>query len=133
MTRSRSKRGRKYKSKTEGRVANKLRNLRQEFDYESMEIPYVVHKTYTPDFVIKPDGPIIEVKGVLHQSDRSKMRHVKEQHPDLDIRLVFMHEPGKPPTAHKKCPGTKMTHAEWAEKNGYLWYDEQDLKSKDLK
>jgi hypothetical protein len=130
---SRAKRGRVYKSKTEGRVAKKLRNLRQDFKYESLELPYVVNKTYTPDFVILPDGPIIEVKGVLLKADRSKMKHVREQYPDLDIRFIFMHEPGRQSTAHKKCPGIKMTHAEWAEANGFLWYDEQDFKSKDLK
>ena len=119
-------RGRKYKSRTEARVAKKLQNMRLDFEYETEVLPYILEKTYTPDFVSDSTGIILEVKGVLDQKARTKMRAVKAQHPDKDIRFIF-------PKPHNRCPGIKMTHAEWAEANGFPWYDELEFKGKDLK
>jgi hypothetical protein len=41
---------------------------------------------------------------------------VKNQHPEIDIRFVFM-------DANKRIPGSKQTHGQWAEKNGFKWAD----------
>lgn len=120
-----AKKGRKYKSKLETRVAKRLQNMKLDFVYEPEKLPYVLHKTYTPDFVSPSSRVMLEVKGVLDAQTRSKMRAVKSQHPEADIRFVF----AKP---HNKCPGIKLTHAEWAEANGFLWYDEHEFKSRDI-
>lgn len=113
-----------YRSKFEARVADRLSKIKVAADYEVTKINYILCKTYTPDFTTD-DGIYLEVKGVLDQQSRSKMSSVKEQHPDLDIRFVFM-------DPHKRCPGLKTTHAEWADKNGFLWYTLEDLTRKDL-
>lgn len=48
-------------------------------------------RKYTPDFVIpRAQGKlIVEAKGRLTSTDRSKMRDVKREHPELDIRFMF--------------------------------------------
>lgn len=100
------------------------------FWYEPCVIPYVIQKTYKPDFVIykgklkKPKKPLtfdelkgmvlIEAKGYFTSADRTKMKLVKEQHPDLDIRMLFMAD-------NKLTKKSKTTYSQWAEKNGFVW------------
>lgn len=121
-----AKRGRKYKSKLESRVAARLQGMKLPYEYETAYLPYVMEKTYNPDFYDESSGIYLEVKGVLDQQARSKMKHVREQHPEKDIRIIFA-------KAHNKCPGIKMTHAEWADKNGFPWMEAESFKSKDVK
>ena len=90
----------------------KIRGIR--FQYESKQIPYVLNRKYNPDFEIIDHGFFIETKGLLDRDSKAKMLAVKQQHPDIDIRFVFMYP-------HKKIPGTKQTHAQWAERNGFRW------------
>jgi hypothetical protein len=94
-----------------------LANLRSrgiKFKYESTAVPYVLNRNYFPDFEIVDHGFFIETKGLLDRDSKAKMLAVKKQHPELDIRFVFM-------SANKKVPGTKQTHAAWAERNGFRW------------
>lgn len=76
-------------------------------------IPESNHK-YRPDFPLD-NGIIIETKGLFTTEDRKKMKLVKEQHPHLDIRLVFSNAMAR---IAKK---SKTTYAKWAEDNGFLW------------
>lgn len=125
MAKYNAKKGRKYKSGPESLTAQRLGNMKIKFEYEPDEIPYVLEKDYKPDFKLD-NGVYLEVKGQLYRADRTKMLAVKKQHPNLDIRFVFQ----KP---HQKCAeGVKATNAEWAEKNGFPWYDVKEFKSKDL-
>lgn len=113
-----------FASRFESQVALKLSNLGIDFEYETLELPYT--KTYKPDFILN-NGIILEVKGVLDQQDRDKMARVRKAHPEANIWFVFM-------APHRKCPGLKkMTHAEWADKNGYRWISFEDLTLKVLK
>ena len=67
------------------------------YEYESTRIPYTEpekKRTYTPDFVL-PNGIIIEAKGRWDVADRRKHKLIKEQHPELDIRLVFSNPKAK--------------------------------------
>jgi hypothetical protein len=43
---------------------------------------------YIPDFVLE-NGIRLECKGRLTSQDRAKLMAVKEQHPELDLRMVF--------------------------------------------
>lgn len=83
------------------------------FTYETLQLPYILENTYNPDFILA-NGIIVEAKGLLDYDDRRKHLAVKRQHPELDIRFCFMQ-------ANKKMPGLKSTHAQWANKNGFLW------------
>jgi len=46
-----------------------------------------------------------------------------------NVELVFLFQkPFSPmPGARVRRDGTKRTHAEWAEKNNFLWYSEDTL------
>ena len=95
--------------------------------YEKDTLKYVVpasnHK-YIIDFTL-PNRIFIECKGYLRDYDeRHKYQLIKEQHPEADIRFVFAN-PSKPITR------TKMTHASWATKFGFLWcsvYDKDTIR-----
>lgn len=88
------------------------------FDYETLKLPYTLNLTYKPDFSrTKKDGSlmILEYKGFFDSSDRQKMKAVKEQHPELDIRLVFMAD-------NKIYPRSKTRYSDWATENGFPFY-----------
>jgi len=106
----------KLKSGFERTVVASLQSRGVNFEYESVELPYVLHGTYHPDLKLVDTGVIVELKGVLDREAKRKMIAVRKQYPDLDIRFVFM-------DASKKVPGTKQTHAQWADRNGYKWAD----------
>ena len=107
-----------YKSGLEKKLAEDLSKLGVSAEYEPDTFPYQVEHKYTPDFKItKPDGKVlyIEAKGYFVSSDRSKLITVKEQHPELDIRLVFSRASN---TLGKR---SKTTYGKWAEQHGFPW------------
>jgi hypothetical protein len=67
-------------------------------------------RVYIPDFVLA-NGIRLEVKGRLTSQDRSKLLLVKEQHPELDLRIVF----GANNKIHKD---KQKRYMEWAATNG---------------
>jgi hypothetical protein len=93
-------------------LATDLKRAKVPFEYEPHGIPYEIKHTYVPDFLI--NGCVyIEAKGYFRSSaEIAKYRAVKAQHPDLDIRFVFM-------DANKRIPGQKTTHGKWAERHGF--------------
>lgn len=95
-----------------GIVAN-LNSRGVKFTYEELTLPYVLHGNYHPDFKLE-NGIVVEAKGFLDRDSKRKMIAIRKQYPDLDIRFLFQE-------AAKKVPGTRQTHAQWAERNGYLW------------
>lgn len=103
-----------YKSNFEKSIAASLKRCNIKFKYEERKLPYVLLHNYTPDFFL-PNGIIIEAKGRFTSSDRTKMLAVKKQHPELDIRLLFMNSGV---TLSKR---SKTTYGEWATKHGFLW------------
>lgn len=108
----------KYRSKFEMRVAESLTNKRVKFGYESQLVPYIVEKNYKPDFVL-PNGILVEAKGYFRSMDQRKHRLLKEQHPELDIRMLFM-------KLDSRVQGSKMTCREWCEKYG-IQYAETEV------
>lgn len=104
-----------FRSGFERTLAAQLKRSKVAFEYETITLPYVLERTYTPDFVIKVNGVLIEAKGVLDDDTRAKMLAVKKQNPDADIRFVFMN------ANNKIRKGSKTTYAMWAEKNGFPW------------
>jgi hypothetical protein len=102
------------KSGFERSFTTNLKSREIKFKYESTKVPYVLERSYFPDFEIIDHGFFIETKGLLDRDSKAKMIAVKQQHPELDIRFVFM-------KADRRIPGTKETHAHWAERNGFKW------------
>ena len=83
----------RYRSKYEEDVCGRLDKAKIPFDYETINLHYQVteQRKYIPD-VILPNGIIIELKGRFTAKDRKKMLLVINQHPDLDIRMVFQND-----------------------------------------
>lgn len=109
----------RYRSKSEERVAGHLNDLGVAYQYEPLDkkVTYRIERTasYLPDFVLTASGVILEVKGYLTSSDRSKYIRIKERNPDIDIRFVFDR------ASNKLNKTSKTTYAEWATKHGFLW------------
>jgi hypothetical protein len=103
-----------FRSGLEEKVADLLTNLGVDYEYESTKVPYVLRCNYTPDFLL-PNGIYLETKGQLTEEDRRKMKAVKAENPELDIRFVFQSP------YNKINKGSKTTYAAWAERNGFLW------------
>ena len=116
----------------EKKVEAQLKEAQVEYSYESESIEWLrpVSKgrcgscgsdevfqrcTYTTDFVLKRNGVWIEVKGYLDGPDRTKLKEIRQQHPKIDLRLIFQRD--------NVIKGTKnkTRYSEWAEKNGFKW------------
>uniref|UniRef100_A0A6M3L1D0 Putative endonuclease I n=1 Tax=viral metagenome TaxID=1070528 RepID=A0A6M3L1D0_9ZZZZ len=108
-----------YRSEAEAKFAKNLSSRHIKFEYERDKLIYIPKpKVYIPDFKIyRKDGSwfLVECKGYLKPTDRSKMKLVKEQNPDVDLRIIFF-------SANNKLNrNSKVHYWEWAEKVGYVW------------
>ena len=106
-----------YRSGFEHKVSDQLKENKIKFEYEKTVIPYIkpeTKHTYTIDFTL-PNGILVETKGRWVPEDRKKHLLIKKQHPELDIRIVFMS--GK--TKIRK--GSKTTYGMFCDKHGILW------------
>lgn len=117
-----SRRTSNFRSGFEAKTANYLRRNGVEFAYECMKIEYMKMSTYTPDFIL-PNGIIIETKGLWTSEDRTKHLLIREQHPELDVRLCFQN------ASNKLRKGSKTTYAMWCEKKGIKYCDKTIPKS----
>ena len=110
----------KYRSGLEERVADLLSGLGISYEYESEKISYVIQHHYTPDFIL-PNHTVLECKGYWDAADRRKIKKVKEDNPDLDLRMVFQSPYN---TISKK---SKTTYAQWCERHGIPWTHFHDI------
>lgn len=116
--------GKRYRNKFEEKIGSMLTNLGVNFDYETERLPYTIEAYYIPDFILltKGGGKIyIETKGNGRSFDgpsRRKLVAVKNQHPELDIRIVFYSDGKIGPT---RKDGTRMTQSEWATRHGFKY------------
>ena len=108
----------KYRSKFEAGIAANLIKNKVAFSYESLDLKYVIHSSYCPDFILE-NGVVIETKGFLSPEDRRKMLAVKAAHPSLDIRFCFQNAKTKLSRGKKRS----LSYGQWATKNGFLWCD----------
>jgi hypothetical protein len=131
--------GYQLRSGFELKAAKHMDSLNVDYEYETLklsyEIPASIH-VYTPDFRL-PNGIIVEAKGRFTPADRRKMALVIEQHPDKDIRLLFMID-------NTLSKVSKTKYSDWCTKRGIKcvvsrageipqeWFDEkQENKKKD--
>lgn len=87
--------------------------------YEPDKLVYSVERFYIPDLLL--NDIYIELKGYFRQDAQRKMKAVKQQHPDKDIRFVFQNANATIQGAKKRKDGSKMTCAEWADLHGFKW------------
>tara|TARA_B100001778_G_C18589726_1_gene631676 strand:- start:614 stop:1024 length:411 start_codon:yes stop_codon:yes gene_type:complete len=108
-----------YRSGFEHKVSEQLNEAKIKFEYEKTVISYIkpeTNHTYTIDFTL-PNGILVETKGRWVLEDRKKHLLIKNQHPELDIRLVFQNSKGK------IRKGSKTTYADFCDKNEIIWAD----------
>jgi len=112
------------KSGLEEVVFTYLKKNKLSFKYEGLKITYFqpeIKKTYTPDFPIKGSF-IIETKGAFNSADRKKMKLIKKQNPELDIRFIFSNSKTK---IGKK---SLTTYGKWCELNDFPYHCIQSTK-----
>ena len=110
-----------YRSGFEHKVADQLTESNTGFEYETTVIDYIkpeTHHKYTVDFTL-PNGILVETKGRWILEDRKKHLLIKQQHPELDIRIVFQSAKGK------IRKGSKTTYADFCDKHGIVWADKE--------
>lgn len=110
---------RAHRSGLETKVSDQLKGHGVEDCYETVVIRYKRPEAkvrYTPDFPL-PNAIIVETKGRFLSDDRQKHKHIKAQHPDLDIRFVFSNARQR---LNKK---SNTTYADWCDQYGFKWAD----------
>ena len=94
-------------------------------------IKYVVKHTYEPDFVKVIDDKtiLIEAKGRFWDyQEYNKYVWIRNSlKPNQELVFLFLSPYAPMPQAKRRKDGTKRTHAEWADKNNFLWYNEDNL------
>ena len=103
-----------FRSGLEEKVADLMVELGVKYEYESTKVPYQIQHNYTPDFLL-PSGIYLECKGYWDPEDRRKIKAVKEQHPEIDLRMVFQNPYNR---ISKK---SKTTYAKYCEKLNIPW------------
>jgi hypothetical protein len=103
-----------FRSGFEGQVAKQLTASGNQWSYESQSFDLLIPRSYTPDFFLD-NGVVLEVKGYFDAEDRRLIKLFREQHPDVDLRMVLQ----KP---HQKLTKTgRMTYATWCERYSVPW------------
>lgn len=109
--------GTTFKSSYEAQVAKYLDELGVKWEYEPEKYPYTLPVCYyEPDFKITwNDGTVeyMEAKGFFEPQDRTKMKVIREQYPDMNITMHFQKE------YNRLSPSSPTTYLEWAEKHGF--------------
>jgi len=103
-----------FRSKLEEKVADLLFELGVDYEYETNKIAYEIQHHYLPDFIL-PNGTILECKGWWRADDRRKIKTIKEQNPDVDIRMVFQSP------YNKISKQSKTTYAQWCDRHKIPW------------
>lgn len=121
-----------FRSELERKVAKQLDGV-VDYGHESQWIHYTVPQRaakYLPDFTINGTNILIESKGRFGggnprfkqpatdgAAERQKLILLKEQHPELEIRIVF--ERASTPI----YKSSKTTYGKWATDHGFKWSD----------
>jgi hypothetical protein len=108
-----------YRSGFEVSLSKQLNEAQIPFMYEAKAFPYIRNgkvSWYTPDFKLA-NGTYLEGKGYFHggTKDRHKLILVKDQHPELDLRIIFQAE------GTLVSKDTTLTYGDWADLNGLTW------------
>ena len=103
-----------FRSGLEEKVADLMVELGVKYEYEPIRVPYEIQFNYTPDFVL-PNGVYLECKGLWEPEDRRKIKAVIEQHPEIDLRMVFQ------APFNKISKKSKTTYAKWCDKHNIKW------------
>jgi hypothetical protein len=108
-----------FRSGLEVQLAKQLDDNQIPYEYEGTTLKYSQPeevKRYTPDFIL-PNCIVVEGKGQWDTADRKKMKLVRQQHPDIDIRMVFSR------SAQRISKKSKTTYGDVCRSLGILYAD----------
>lgn len=103
-----------YKSGLEKRFAELLFKHGVKAKYEARRFEFVRMAHYLPDWQIS-DTLYIETKGYFSPRNRSDLLSFREQHPGIEIYLIFS------APENRLTSKSKTTYAQWCEKHGFRW------------
>jgi|TARA_R110000803_G_C11863097_1_gene307430 hypothetical protein len=106
-------------------------SILKDWEHHVDKVSYVIEHKYEPDFVRVVEGKkiLLESKGRFWDfAEYNKYIWVNKYLPK-DTELVFLFaNPSSPmPAAKRRKDGTKRSHAEWAEANGFRWFSEETI------
>ena len=117
-----------YDSKWEAALHKRLLDS---WDLHTQEVPYIVEHKYNPDFVKVIGGKtiLVEAKGRFwdYQEYNKYVWIRKALEPNQELVFLFSSPHSPMPQAKRRKDGTKRSHAEWADKNNFVWYNEDNL------
>lgn len=134
--------GRRQGYETDSKWEQELKDgIFKDLKYHPCKIPYTIEHTYQPDWVIDvlslddcfihtngfPIGlkkVYIEAKGLFRDASELQKYVAVKNHFTMGQELVFLFMKPNAPIYFKtkRKDGTKMTHAEFAEKHGFRWF-----------
>ena len=122
MTRKRKRKLGNYRSEFELDVGQKLQPCG--FSYEPFQIPYTVHRKYTPDFVYDAGHHLyhIECKGFFRVGDTQKYKAIVDSLSDTEELIFILMKPNQ-----KVSKTTKLSMAQWCDKYSIKWYTIETL------
>jgi len=114
----------KFRSGFEERIYNNALDAGHAIVFEpsSPKINYTVPSRYIPDFRLQ-NGIFVEAKGYLRPGDRAKMKRVRAQNPQFDIRFLFQKASKR---LSSKNPNSE-TYWQWAERHGFKWAEGEEI------
>lgn len=89
-------------------------------EYETHPLDYVIRRTYNPDFILSwlcsgiYQTTFVETKGYFSPEDRQKQKLIKEQYPDLDLRILFLAD-------NKINRRSKTRYSDWCQQQGIAY------------
>ena len=97
-------------------------------DHHTVTVPYTVEHKYHPDFIVVKGNTtyLIEAKGYFQErSEASKYVWINRALAP-NTELVFLFEKHNKPLhfAGVRKDGTRMTHEEWCNRNGFRYFHE---------
>ena len=96
-------------------------------NFHTDKVHYVQHKVYEPDFTLTTTSGIIfiEVKGRFRDSaEARKYVDIRESLKNTEELVFLFYDSNTPmPRARRRSDGTKFTMSEWADKNGFRFFD----------
>lgn len=101
-------------------------SLGEGWEHHPPKISYVSEHTYTPDFRKEIDGKVVlvEAKGRFRsRSEASKYIAIRNALKENEELVFIFYDASKPVVgAQRRKDGTKQSHGDWADTNGFRWF-----------
>ena len=100
--------------------------------YHADKIEYTILRTYNPDWTIKKNGKVIYIEAKGRFADRMEAAKYKWVRGSLkqgeELVFLFMNPNLVMPSSRPRKDGTRQTHSDWADTNGFRWFTEETIK-----